>query len=660
MKLKFLFMTESKGGDQFIPYTGTSENIKKILDFTRGKKVLFVGNRIAKAEKERDEAIKCIFGFSEVDDKILDDAKVKKHHNIVLFSSGFASHASYFPMKSDARSMGIPFIEVNKGRVVCCITAIAEFLGIKLTPIENVELQNRKPYKMEKKIEERIKGKNKISTKIDLANFENLLKLLMEKKITEDDFFNRLNENGITRRVYDFLQDKLTEVASSISINLRVCLEERFFEEASKEGQEKQSEFDSSRWQYSLNQEIYLGSFIWMEKLGVGQVIKEKTSTEPASIKIGSKKYDILSSSNLKVMKVDPTIEALQKWKKNATTSFKKGSYLYSDAIGYAEFISFDGSVIEVRDLEEASAASFEIQEIKDPIFALEPNELQIRENKNYKKLIHEIFDQESNRSIIKSFKLKNNLCSDFFEEDSHLMKNKIRDGLLEIVDNFTESCDFGFDIEDITLTGSLANYNWSKYSDVDLHIIVDYDNISEDKEIVKELLNAKKIVWNESHNIKIKGFDVEIYVQDAGEKHTSSGVYSVLNNEWAIKPKKTNPLIDKVKIMKKSNEYMKKVDRLIELSKKQNVFPQIDNLKSKIIKFRKSGLEKDGEYSYENLVFKVLRRNGYIEKLIDLKNELIDKSLSIKETEIVDNAKRPNGATMGTSYNDEAYRNFY
>ena len=58
----------------------------------------------------------------------------------------------------------------------------------------------------------------------------------------------------------------------------------------------------------------------------------------------------------------------------------------------------------------------------------------------------------------------------------------------------------------------------------------------------------------------------------------------------------------------------------------------KIKKYKDKLKKYRTCGLEKDGEYSDENLVFKVLRRNGYIEKLFDFENKYIDKQLSLKE----------------------------
>ncbi len=47
---------------------------------------------------------------------------------------------------------------------------------------------------------------------------------------------------------------------------------------------------------------------------------------------------------------------------------------------------------------------------------------------------------------------------------------------------------------------------------------------------------------------------------------------------------------------------------------------------------YRNNGLEREGEYSYENLVFKFLRRNGYIQKLFDFTNELVDKRLSLEQ----------------------------
>ena len=245
------------------------------------------------------------------------------------------------------------------------------------------------------------------------------------------------------------------------------------------------------------------------------------------------------------------------------------------------------------------------------------------------------IEDKKGNKKIIKSFKSKDTLSNQIFEGDKgkFMMRDDIKTALLKIGDDFIESLGVEFFIHDIVLTGSLANYNWSNFSDVDLHIVIDYKESKYNSEILKEFFDAKKNVWNEKHNIVIKGYDVELYVQDVNEEHVSSGVYSILHNKWIIEPEQKNPNIDDRMILQKGEEYMKKIDNIIEKGKKGvDVLNDIENIRSKIKSFRQSGLDSGGEYSYENLTFKLLRRNGYIGKLLKLKITLTDKKLSVEQ----------------------------
>jgi hypothetical protein len=244
------------------------------------------------------------------------------------------------------------------------------------------------------------------------------------------------------------------------------------------------------------------------------------------------------------------------------------------------------------------------------------------------------IEDREEDEKIIKSFETKDDLSSNIWEFDDkrYKMKDDVRFSLLRISEEFIESLGVDFFVHDIVLTGSLSNYNWSDFSDLDLHIIIDYDESEHNSEILKEFFNAKKDIWNEKHNIKIKGFDVELYVQDMKEPHVSSGVYSILNKKWVLEPEQKNPKIDDRLILQKGEYYAKKIDKLIILGNKNNVLSKIDELRKKLKSFRQSGLDVGGEYSYENLTFKLLRRNGYIGKLLNLKNKLIDKKLSLTQ----------------------------
>jgi hypothetical protein len=218
------------------------------------------------------------------------------------------------------------------------------------------------------------------------------------------------------------------------------------------------------------------------------------------------------------------------------------------------------------------------------------------------------------------------------------VMVPKVRERLLEIAYEFIEFLGVDVIISDVVMTGSLANYNWSKYSDVDLHLIADFEQFSEKElPLYEELFELKKTLFNDRHNIKIYGYDVELYVQD-DVKAFSSGEYSVLFDEWKKKPKKEKVEIDTELIKNKSEHWMKIIDEVIDNLDDKSMESGVDSInkiKDKLKKYRTSGLEKGGEMSDENLVFKVLRRNGYIEKLFNFKTEYQDKKLSLKEKSI-------------------------
>ena len=246
----------------------------------------------------------------------------------------------------------------------------------------------------------------------------------------------------------------------------------------------------------------------------------------------------------------------------------------------------------------------------------------------------------EQDNKIISSFYTKDTLNPEIWDNyndvENSKIKSEIRDGLLDIANEFITFLGYDIFVQDVTMTGSLANFNWSEFSDIDLHIIYDFKESGEEEELYRDLFNLKRTVFNSQHDIRVKGYEVETYVQDMNEPHMSTGVYSVLYDEWLTQPKPEEVTIDKDKIESKANHWMEIIDDTIkELGGEKSLdksLEKLDTVKEKIKKFRSSGLERGGEYSYENLVFKFLRRNGYIQKLFDNKNELIDKTLSIQE----------------------------
>lgn len=221
-------------------------------------------------------------------------------------------------------------------------------------------------------------------------------------------------------------------------------------------------------------------------------------------------------------------------------------------------------------------------------------------------------------------------------EGQKYEMKPEVRERLLEIAYQFLDYLNVDLIVTDIVLTGSLANYSWSKYSDFDIHIIANYNQFPQAQlELYKELFMLKKALFNKSHDIKLFGYETELYIEGEEDAHFSSGVYSLLYDEWQHKPEKEDVKIDKETVKRKAQQWMDIIDGVLENIEDEDIDDAkelIEKYKEKLRKFRTCGLQKDGEYSSENLVFKILRRNGYLEKLRGASHKILEKGLSMAQ----------------------------
>ena len=240
---------------------------------------------------------------------------------------------------------------------------------------------------------------------------------------------------------------------------------------------------------------------------------------------------------------------------------------------------------------------------------------------------------------IIKSFESQDELNPKIWEKkgNSYKMRSEVREKLLETSNIFIDFLGVDVVITDIIMIGSLVNYNWSKYSDIDLHVVVNFNQFpTNSQDLYIEFFDLKKVIFNQKHNIKLFGYDVECFVQKEDETTFSSGIYSILYDMWMNKPKKSGTeSIDKELLKEKSKKCMRIIDSLIdniEDEDPEEIKILVKKYKEKLKNFRNCGLEKNGEMSLENLVFKLLRRNGYIEKLYDAPTKIIDKKLSMKQ----------------------------
>lgn len=255
--------------------------------------------------------------------------------------------------------------------------------------------------------------------------------------------------------------------------------------------------------------------------------------------------------------------------------------------------------------------------------------------------MVDTIYEVEASDVDLSSFKVREELNQDLWNGET--LRRGVRHRLLDISDDFIDTLETPWvKVKDVVFTGSLANYNWSRYSDIDLHIVINFKDVWEKRtDFVKDYFDAKKNEWAAEHdNIKIYGFPVEISVEDEGEPSKSTGVYSLKSDKWMKKPKDlSDSRINHEYVKETSAKFMTEIDNIIKKVKKakspsekwktaEGLLKIFDKLK----KLRKSGLEsKAKEMSSGNIIWKTMRREGYINDIWDTVNSAYDMSVSLK-----------------------------
>jgi len=202
---------------------------------------------------------------------------------------------------------------------------------------------------------------------------------------------------------------------------------------------------------------------------------------------------------------------------------------------------------------------------------------------------------------------------------DNNQLRKEVRHQLLKIAKHFVEYLDVPqLKLKDVTISGSSAGYNYSAYSDIDLHLVVNSN----------ELFTAEKSQYNNIYDLKIQDIPVELYVQPSGQVHHSAGIYSVLDDKWINEPVHEEPTIDPKDVKSKARNYAGKINSAMRSSNLDKCKEAMEDLK----RLRKAGLETNGEQSVENLAFKLLRARGQIDKLRKYIHKLESAELSLGE----------------------------
>lgn len=245
----------------------------------------------------------------------------------------------------------------------------------------------------------------------------------------------------------------------------------------------------------------------------------------------------------------------------------------------------------------------------------------------------------EASDISLKSFEIQDKLNPKFWINNK--INSRVRLKLLDLADEFIESLAVDWvKPKDIVITGSIANYNWSKYSDVDVHILIDFKEVWKKTEFVQDYFDSKKALWTQEHEqLKIYGFPVEMYVEDTNGDNPSSGIYSLNKNKWLVKPNDfQDAQLNEPFIKDKAAKIMNEIDNIDDKIKKETDNHKLEVLSTKLKKLfdklhkqRQESLDKNGEMGTYNIIWKVLRRSGHLEKIWKIINTVYNKVNSIK-----------------------------
>ena len=246
-----------------------------------------------------------------------------------------------------------------------------------------------------------------------------------------------------------------------------------------------------------------------------------------------------------------------------------------------------------------------------------------------YSKIRHHISAKDYRNQLDESLSLKfrTKLNPTFWKDNT--LKSEIRDALLKFANAYAEYVDIDNKIiKDVLLLGGNAGYNYTRFSDLDVHLVVDLKDLPNcDSEFIDDYYKDKKTLWVLTHNVKIYGSDVEPYIEQPGiTRKKSQGVYSLLKNKWIQEPQKFEGGLDQKELEKKVQNLKDRIDILLQSNNEVGLKEVVKKLKTS----RQSSLDAYGEYGFENLVFKELRNSGYIDKVRKSMVELKTKKLSL------------------------------
>jgi len=211
---------------------------------------------------------------------------------------------------------------------------------------------------------------------------------------------------------------------------------------------------------------------------------------------------------------------------------------------------------------------------------------------------------------------------------DNHRLRPEVSLALVRIARDFKQFIDVPFKVLDIQITGGNANFTYTAHSDIDLHLIADFDSVSCDREAA-ELFDSKRLLYKREYHINLHGIPVEVYVEDHRHPAVSAGAYSLVKDSWVRQPNADVPDYDHEQVEKWVDTWHTVIKTATKTGNLQTCRTALKMLRH----YRKLGLRTpEGEFSIPNLVYKSLRNDETVKGIQTLIDQLHGQDLSLDQ----------------------------
>lgn len=214
---------------------------------------------------------------------------------------------------------------------------------------------------------------------------------------------------------------------------------------------------------------------------------------------------------------------------------------------------------------------------------------------------------------------------------DGDKLRPEVRSALLRFAEAFRDFAGIPKEaVKDVIITGGNANFNWTSYSDIDVHLEVDKEKIAPGTpaDLLDDHLHDKKMLWQLQHDPKVAGYPLEPYAEGLKDFHPNGqSSYSLQKDKWLVKPTQKNldPKHD-VWLKKNFTYYSKAIDKLLLQG---GDAAKLNTMWDRIVKVRKDAVTAGGEFAPQNLLFKSLRNAGYVDRISKRLREILDKKIT-------------------------------